>query len=64
MAAMKTKRSHSPYGVLRLSRPTLRQLQSEWQAVERPSPIALLTPQTNDAPFFPPVSDRTHRDAA
>ena len=31
---MKTNRSNPHYGVLTLSRPTLRQLQSEWQAVE------------------------------
>ena len=61
---MKTNRSNPHYGVLTLSRPTLRQLQSEWQAVEPPSPLALFTPQTDDLPFLPPAPDRTHRDAA
>lgn len=62
---MKNKRSHPRYGVLVLSRPAMRQLQAEWQAVERPSPPMRLTPEADEVPVFFATADQPHiRDAA
>lgn len=61
---MKNKSSKSDYGVLVISRQSMRRLQAEWQTVEPPPPPMRLTSESDEAMFFSATGDDRNRDAA
>lgn len=61
---MKTKSAKSNYGVLVLSRQSMRALQAEWQPVEPPPPPMRLTSETDNVLAFSATPRAHNRDAA